>query len=273
MSQPYWADFQQSRSEQRVRPSPALCGNHVLTMVSHRVDPETAKSLTPRGATPPAPGADGKCQVLYTFSYQQFVRYAWVPAIVSVSYLECIVGVPGVMAPGGGGLLGPFSSMGKLYVNSLTAMILGRLLGYPKVWSTMSTGAAAYRVSRGGSPVLSASFEPAGAIVNPFEDPGYREFQAFSHIPAITRTPLGNYLCSVLEFDRAVALAQPVTARIQVHSDLPGLAPGEHIFQGTADNPLAAMRARIPWSMTLCGPAHAAPEKAALQAGRGGGGR
>jgi hypothetical protein len=241
VSEPYWKDLQQTGRQQRVRASLARCGNHVLTMVSKRVEAVVARPLLPDGAQLGPPGPDGLYLLLYTFGYEQFTRYAWMPPILSISYLETIVAVQGIVVPGSGGrMLGPLAGGGAR----------------PKALGRLSTGESDYRVATlGGSPVLSASFQLNGLLVNPFEVASYRSLCDFSSIPAVTKTPFGNLLCSILEFDREAAVAQPVIARIDVHApDFPGLTPGIHTFTGTDAEPLLALRARFPWTLTTTRP-------------------
>jgi hypothetical protein len=260
MSEPYWKDLQQTSSQQKVRSSLAQCGNHVLTMVSTRVDEIVVRPMLPDGAQLGPPGPDGRYLLVYTFGYQQFVRYACLPPIFSVSYLESIVAVPGILVPGSGGrILGPFGGLGKLYANNLLAWILGRLIGYPKFLSRSSTGESEYRVETlERSPVVSASFRLNGLLVNPFQAASYGPFRALSSLPAVTKTPFGNFLCSVLEIDEAAAVAQPVIAQVEVQAaGFPGLPPGIHTFTGTDAEPLPALRARIPWTLTTTRPEEA----------------
>jgi hypothetical protein len=72
---------------------------------------------------------------------------------------------------------------------------------------------------------------------------------------AVTKTPFGNYVCSILEIDKEAAVAQPVIAQVEVQTpDFPGLPPGIHSFTGTDTEPLLAMRLRIPWTLTTTQP-------------------
>jgi hypothetical protein len=255
MSEPYWSEWQQTRSPKKVQASFALRGHHVLTMVSKRVEEAVVRPLLPKGAQLGPPGPDGRYLLIYTFGYQQFVRFTWAPPIFSISYLECIVAVPDVFIPRGRRTLGPFSGLGKLYGDSLLAWILGRLLGYPKFLGKLNTGESSYRVETlSGGPIVSASFQRNGMVVNPFRAAGYEQFRDLSSLVGVTKTPFGNFLCSILEFDRAEALAQPVIATVEVQaSDLPGLPPGPNIFVGTDAEPLTAMRARLSWTLTIKG--------------------
>jgi len=255
MRQPYWREWQQTRSPKKVQASLAQCGHHVLTMVSKRVDEAVVLPLLPKGAQLGPPGPDDRYLLIYTFGYQQFVRFAWAPPIFSISYLECIVGVPDVLIPGGRRTLGPFSGLGKLYADSLLAWILGRLLGYPKSLGKLHTGESSYRVETlSGRLVVSAAFQRNGMVVNPFRAAGYEQFRDLSSLVGVTKTPFGNFLFSILEFDKAEALAQPVIATVEVQApDLPGLPPGIHTFVGTDAQPLTAMRARLSWTLTIKG--------------------
>jgi hypothetical protein len=252
----YWKEWQQTRSSKRVRASLALCGHHVFTLISKRVDETVVRPLLPQEVELGPAGPDGQYLLLYTFGYQQFVRYAWGPPIFSLSYLECIIAVPNVLVPGSGrGNRGPFGALAKLYTSSLVPLILGRLIGYPKFLGKMSTGESSYRVETpSGRPVVSAAFQLNGMIVNPFWAPGYEQFRDLSSAAAVTKTPLGNFLCSIVEFDQAAALAQPVIATIEVQApDFPGLRPGIHTFIGTDAEPLNAMRAHFSWTLTTRG--------------------
>lgn len=243
-SEAYWRDWQQTSAQQKVKPSLLLCGNHVLTMVSTRVEGSVLRALIPQGAELGAPGPDGKYLILYTFGYQQFVRYCWVPPLLSVSYLETIVGIPAVFRNG----TGPYSALGKLYLNNRLATILGRLIGYPKFLKTMTTGPRSYRIDG----VAAADFDPNGRVVNPFDDPAYQEFQELAGAKGITRAIWGSYLLSTVEIDEENSLAQPVKATIQIETDdFPGLPRGFHRFEGSDENPLTALRARIPWKLSM----------------------
>ena len=256
MSEAYWREWQQTRSPKKVQASLAARGHHVLTMVSKRVDEGVVRPLLPKGEQLGPPGPDGRYLLIYTFGYQQFVRFAWAPPIFSISYLECVVAVPGVLVPASRRrTLGPFSGLGKLYADSLLAWSLGRLIGYPKFLGRMNTGESTYRVETlSGRPVVSAVFQLNGMVVNPFRAAGYEQFRDLSSTAAVTKTPLGNFLCSILEFDRAAALAQPVIARVEVQEPgFPGLPPGIHTFTGTDAEPLTAMRARLSWTLTIKG--------------------
>lgn len=253
MKQSYWKEWQQTRSQQKLHASLALCGHEIVTIVSKRVDRKVVIPLLPSGVQLGPPGPDGRYTMLYTFAYQQFVRPAWAPPIFSDSYLECIVAVQSVELPQPGTRLGPFAAFGKLYSESFVAWILGRLIGYPKVLGKIETGESSYRIrTLSGRLILSATFEPNGTVENPFYGAAYGAFRDFSTTPGLTKAPFGAYLSSVLDFDREIAQAQPVFARLEIEAlDLPGLPQGVHCFCGTDADPLAAMRVHIPWTLSL----------------------
>lgn len=253
MSELFWKDWQENLGSQTAGTQGTLRGVHIFTLLSKRVPVDAAERLLPVGGKLGPPGPDGRYLVLYTFGYQQFVRFSWSPPIFGVSYLESILAVSGVFVPGPAGKpLGPFANPGKLFLNSILAWIIGRLIGFPKRLSRISTGESSYRIrTLLADPVMSLDCQLSGKITNPFQDTNYRLFQDIARNPGITRTPFGNYLCQVLKFDQKSALAQPVQARLEVQApDIPGLPPGIHTFTGTDAEPLTAMRARLSWIQT-----------------------
>lgn len=254
MSEPYWKDWQQTAGQPRSGPEGVMRGDQVFTLISHRVSAEVAQALLPAGGRLGPPGPDGRYLLQYTFGYQQAVRLSWAPRFLGISYLESILAVPGIFIPGSPGQwAGPYASPGKLYVNSVLAWISGRLIGFPKFLSRITTSEMSYRIRElSGNGVASLACQLNGTIVNPFREPAYSDFVDFSRSTGVLRTPLGNYLGLVLTFDQDTALAQPVIARVEVlDREFLGLPPGVHTFTGTDAEPLTAMRARLSWTQTF----------------------
>jgi hypothetical protein len=204
-------------------------GSARLWVIFEYVDRAYAERLLPdhlRLATSPEFPA-GKHPMMYSFGTQTVAMrpFSW----LKTSYRESIVGVCSVELNKGKSS-GPYSLMTAMPVTSLTALVLGRLLGFPKTMKRIAATDDAYAIATflRNNVMVSNTFEPTGPP-DTTADPHCPLTEKLLVHPVISRAPWGTLLASRFQIDESARKVTPVAARGRVTAqDLAGLPGGSY---------------------------------------------
>ena len=208
-----------------------LTGAASLWMMLQWVDMATAAALLPPELTlaPVDGGPAGQHPLLYSLGRQSNVKLAFMP-FGGWTYDETLFGVCSVALRSTSGLVGPFSYMTQLRLNSVVAMVLGRLLGYPKDLSRITATDTAYRIGTffSNAPLLDAQ---CAAETTTFDESfgGFQMMRRFLADPVISRALTGSLLVSRFEIDPAGHVMRPAAIAVSAPTtQIHGLAPGQY---------------------------------------------
>ena len=162
--------------------------------------------------------------VVMFFGWQDKVRPNFLP--LGINYLEFIISVPYVRHADPAlraKVPGPFIFMPRLYLNSVSPVLLGILAyGYKKALAQISADDHDYQVRqwKTGEPIVAGSFKKAGMTGVAGDFPHLRAVQRAYSLPLISQTLLGTWLYSYFDFALGQALIQPIEMTIKIHNQL-----------------------------------------------------
>ncbi len=188
--------------------------------------------------------------VIVAMGYQEDVRQIIWPGVGAMNYMESIIAIPSVRPLNENwDARGPLILPTRLDVSELFPILLGRLVGYPKVPADIKAPKHAYSVAEpfGGRPYLKASFQPYGEVTTPGELRNFRQTMEWMSRPIMSRTLLHPQIFTYLFWDFENACIQPIEAQLEVGPNLPGLQPGRHTFAGFDVSKTGAARLILPW--------------------------
>jgi hypothetical protein len=188
--------------------------------------------------------------VIIAMGYQEDVRQIIWPGAGAMNYLESIIAIPSVRPlnedwEAKGPLILPL----RLDVSELFPIMLGRLVGYPKVPADIKAPKHAYSVSApfGGRPFLQASFQAYGEITTPRAVPNFQQTMEWMSRPFLTHTLLRSQIFTYLFWDFDNACIQPMEVHLEAGPDLPGMPAGCHTLAGYEVSKMGAARLILPW--------------------------
>jgi hypothetical protein len=236
-------------------------GRYEVTMAMLNVaSDQLAEVLPPDLQLEPVPGIPiGTHPLLVCFGRERGVHQILTWFLPHLNYLESVIAIPSVrLAASPPGYDGPFNWMTRLDVDHLLALLLGRLVGYPKFLSRMHGDECSYRIAPlfGGKPLVEVSRRPYGSVGPASEFPLFAGMRELLACPLISRNPFNApppspgrpflYTLFQWEIDKASLQASEVT--IQVHTpDMPGLPPGEYHADGIDQTAFGGVHLHVPW--------------------------
>jgi hypothetical protein len=213
----------------------ALEGQARLWIVLDYLPVDQVRAMLPSFATlgdAPPRTPEGMHPVFYSFGVQTVRLHGlrW----FSRTYRESIVGICFVRLNRGSASRQPYSVMTAAAADSLLAVVLGRLLGYPKVFKRIDATERAFDIRRlwSGEAVMCGSFESNGLRSAPSDPAAAQLSEILSH-PVLSRAAWGTLLSSSFQNAAGQFHFTPVAAAARVPgSEMTGLPPGCHQWDG-----------------------------------------
>jgi hypothetical protein len=225
-------------------------GNARLWTIFEYVDAEYAKKLLPKylhlASSPDFP--PGKHPMMYSFGKQTVAMrpFTW----FKTTYRESIIGVCSVQLEDGSSDR-RYSLMTATQVSSVLALLLGRLLGFPKTLKRISATENAYDVMTWlkKDVMFSNTFRPASQPFAPATVGWFRPIEMFLDAPAISQSPFGPRLASHFQIDMNNWTVTPVSATGAIRAqDVAGLPGGAYTWPAVGAEPLGAFLTEHRWS-------------------------
>jgi hypothetical protein len=211
---------------------------------ARRLLPDYVKLGAPPPGTPP-----GRHPMMYSFGTHN-VRLHGLPWF-HLTYRETIVGVCNVELKKAAPYTGPYSLMTAATVNSVLPAVLGRLLGYPKLFRRARTTERSFCLSRylRRREFMCGQFDTAGSVSMGANAPALRLAEPILGHPVISRTVWGMLLATPFDIDKETWVYTPVSGTARVLDDeLPGLPEGLHRWPGVDLSTVGAFRSQHEWS-------------------------
>jgi len=209
--------------------------------------------VLPRGVVlPPGVGANDPYPISIAFGYQHDVRSELFPSLPGSNYLEFAVGVSGLrLAAPINGFSGPCAILGRLDLNELLPIVLGRLLGLQKVLRVANTEENAFdlRSFWRKSMVAAGSLTRVGEPVRASDCAGLAPLMATFDQPVVSRSITGALAFTGFTWHWDRGLAQPVRCRTEI---VQGFAQGLYVYPpepGAGTACTGAWQIRVPWTM------------------------
>jgi hypothetical protein len=193
--------------------------------------------------------------VFLLLGLQQGVRQILWPNGIWMNYLESIIAIPKVrLSNCTGGYCGPFNFATRIDANELSPVMLGLIVGYPKHLGWMLGSDKRFSVAAVGtsSPILSAEFEPYGTKGRASDLPAAQSAFEMMRDPVFSQSLVSRQIFTYIDwqFDEAWARAQPATASVTVHKDLPGLPAKTYSWGANDSSGAVSVRLSIPWQLS-----------------------
>jgi hypothetical protein len=244
--------------EQRI-----LAGSLRMTGIVVHIDRGIIQGWLPRGLEFPK-GPEAKRHPLHIMwgTQQDVAAYAVggrIPFPWRLNYSEIITAVPDLRfrAPEGGAYHGPVTYLGRLYMNSWRAILIGRgLYGFGKAYARIEDGIDQYRaVDRRQRPLLSANIgRGADTSAQSWENvPRAQRPWLFPQPIALARSRRPRL--ARFEFDYADAAVRSVNVQVELYPALLSYLP--HIREsiaGAVEEPGGAFQIGARWTLKRMGP-------------------
>ncbi|HEY0758973.1 MAG TPA: hypothetical protein VGD59_06935 [Acidisarcina sp.] len=222
-----------------------ICGEYLVTLLFSYIPVEEIKATLSGDLhiDPKNIRADGTHPVIYMFGYTENLHRVWNP-LRGPSYLEYAVGVPNLYISGDQGYVGPFLYLPVLHLNRVYPTILGRLAGYRKYLSRITTTENTYQIKTlfSGKPLLSATFEPIGAIETPPHEANLDKWQGLLGQPGANPYLWGQTLFLHYHWGWNYSMMQPVNAQVTVSQDMPALPKGTYNWKAITSASFVALQ-------------------------------
>jgi hypothetical protein len=233
--------------------SRAVDGDLLGLLIATSIPAGAIVPVLPRGVVlPPGVGPNDPYPISIAFGFQHDVRSELFPSLPGADYLEFAVGVSGLqLATPVDGFSGPCAILGRLDLNELLPIVLGRLLGLQKVLRVANTDDNAFdlrsfwRRSMVSFGSLDRMDEPMRASDCAGLAPLIRTFDQ----PVVSRSITGALAFTGFTWHWDRGLAQPVRCRTEI---VQGFAKGLYVYPPEAGAGAActgAWQIRVPWTM------------------------
>ncbi|MCW5978361.1 MAG: hypothetical protein KIT09_09805 [Bryobacteraceae bacterium] len=227
-------------------------GTFIGSILLVSMPPGDIAPLLPAGVTLPPEAAQPSYRhpVNLAVGFQRDVHPDGLDLLPGSNYLECVIGVPDLyLSRPRDGFSGPCATLGRLGLNQLLPVILGRVLGMPKVLARIHTTEDSFAIKALLSPARLAQgrFEPFGAIHQPAEAPEFADIvRAFTQ-PVVSRSIFGGLTFTKFVWYWDMGELQKVEADVR----LEGSWGDGHFVRGASaqSNCQGAWRVRVPWTM------------------------
>jgi len=224
----------------------AQCGILALPVDDVRKMLMPGAELAPQTITPP-----GQHPIMVMLGEETNVRFPWLPFIPAVSYGEVTVPVPWVFCVDSPGV--EMAHTARLWLNNLLATIGGRVLGFPKIWARIATGASDYQVRSllAGTQIVSAQWRLQGEAKPPAAFPKFAPL-----VPIFEQHFLQRLFCMmpiigmVMMWDVSAATMQPEALTLEVFEGAErGIPPGVYRIPSIEESVLGAFRLTVNWQL------------------------
>src|SRR5262249_54865650 len=143
-----------------------------------------------------------------------------------------------------------YSMMTATHVSDVLALLLGRLLGFPKTLKNIATTENAYSVSTWltKSAILSNTFQPDSQPYTPATVDGFQSIEALLDTPVISRALFGPRLASHFQIDKNNWRVTPVLAIGDIKAqDVAGLPGGTYQWPSFGADRLGSFLTEHKW--------------------------
>ncbi|HEX5069481.1 MAG TPA: hypothetical protein VFV78_04630 [Vicinamibacterales bacterium] len=230
-----------------------VTGGLLGLLIATEIPAASIVPILPRGVVlPPGVSPDGMYPVSIAFGYQHKVRSALAPKFLpGANYLEFAVGVADLrLETPVDGFSGPCAILGRLDLNELLPIILGRILGLQKVLRIANTDVDSFglRSFWRRSSVSGGLLRRTGDMMRASDCADLAPMMRTFEQPVVSRSMLGSLAFTGFVWHWKDGYAQPAQSTVVIER---GLGQGKYVHPATADSSpcSGAWQIRVPWTM------------------------
>jgi hypothetical protein len=220
-----------------------------VTMPSEGIEP-----TLPRGVVLPAEASKPgyRHPVNIAFGYQRNIHATGLGLLPGFNYMELVIAIPDLcLSPAVDHFSGPCSTFLRLDLNELVPIILGRVVGWPKMLRRIQTDANSFRIINFwlNSLLVSGTFQPFGKIGHPGQFSAFADIMRTFAQPVVSHSILGHLMFNRLTWHWDRVVLQEVDADLSVRA---GFGVGHYVrTRGANDKCQGAWRVLSPWNLSF----------------------